>query len=153
MATPGGTILVSADFVARRALTDDELAYLLAHEMAHVLAEHTREFATAARYFMSQGMVRHYADIEQELGDNLAVLLRMSPVSVEQELAADYIGFILGARAGYAPEGMLSLLGKLAAAGAPLLGTHPTDSQRMQQASAMLESARRLAAAARADAR
>lgn len=146
MAMPGGKLLVSADFINRLALTDDELAFLLAHEVAHVLAEHTREFATAARYFVDNGMARSYSDIQHELGENLPVLLRMSAVSAQQELDADYIAYILGARAGFAPEAMLSLLEKLRSGSASLLGTHPADSRRMAQARAMLETARRLAA-------
>lgn len=146
-AMAGGKLLISADSVARLALTDDELAYMIAHEMAHVLAEHPREFATAARYFVDNGLARGYVDIDRELGQNLPVLLRMSVVSVQQELDADYIGFILGAHAGYAPEAMLGLLDKLRTDGPPLLGTHPSVSRRMEQARTMLDSARRLAAA------
>jgi predicted Zn-dependent protease len=146
MAMPGGKLLVSADFIARLGLNDDELAYLLAHEMAHVLSEHTREFATAARYFMDNGLARSYWDIQRELGENLPLLLRMSAISAQQELDADYVGFILGAHAGFAPEAMISLLEKLHTGGISLLGTHPADSRRMQQARDMLETARRLAA-------
>src|SRR5262245_47220152 len=42
-AMAGGKLLVSSDFVSDNAFTDDELAYLVAHEMAHVLAEHRSE--------------------------------------------------------------------------------------------------------------
>jgi predicted Zn-dependent protease len=146
MAMPGGKLLVSADFVARLALTDDELAYLLAHEMAHVLAEHAREFATAARYFADNGLARSYGDIEGELGENLPLLLRMSAISAQQELEADYVGFILGAHAGFAPDAMPGLLEKLRSGSERLLGSHPDDARRMKQARDMLETARRLAA-------
>jgi predicted Zn-dependent protease len=146
MAMPGGKLLVSADFIARLALTDDELAYLLAHEMAHVVAEHSREFATAARYFADNGLARSYADLQAELGENLPLLLRMSAVSAQQELDADYVGFILGAHAGFRPEAMPSLLEKLHSGGTSVLASHPTDARRMKQARDMLEAARRLAA-------
>src|SRR6187431_1744758 len=46
-AMAGGKLLISEEFIATYSFTADELAYVLAHEMAHVLAEHTREFATA----------------------------------------------------------------------------------------------------------
>jgi Zn-dependent protease with chaperone function len=145
-AMAGGKLLVSIDFIAGNALTDDELAYLLAHEMAHVLAEHTREFSTIARFFLGNGLKRGYDDIHQELAENLPVLLRMGPDNVQQELEADYIGMVLGARAGFAPEAMLSLLDKLRTGERPLFGTHPSDAQRMRHARAMLETGRRLAA-------
>jgi predicted Zn-dependent protease len=148
-AMAGGKLLLSADFVRRLALSDDELAYLLAHEMAHVLAQHTREFASAARYFVDNGMARDYADIDHELTENFSVMIRMRPVYVEQELEADYIGFFLGAEAGFRPEAMLSLLGKLGDGGDSVVATHPTEARRLRQARSMLESARRLYARAR----
>jgi len=145
-ALPGGKLLISADFVARHALTDDELGYLLAHEVGHVLAQHARELATVARYFVDNGLAREYSDIQQELDQSLAVTLRMRPVHVQQELEADYIGFVLGAHAGFDPAAMLRLLDKLSAEGQSVLGTHPSHPRRLLQAREMLETARRLVA-------
>jgi len=142
-ALPGGKLLVSADFVARHRLTDAELAYLVSHEIAHVLAEHAREFATAARYFMDNGLARRYWDIQQELDESLPVALRMQPLEEQQELEADYMGFLLGARAGFEPEAMLGLLGKLES-GSGIVRSHPSGQRRIAQARAMLDAARRL---------
>lgn len=148
-AMAGGKLLLSNDFVKRLALDDDELAYLLAHEMAHVLAQHTREFASAARYFVDNGLARNYADIDQELSQNFSLMIRMRPVYVQQELEADHIGFVLGARAGFRPEAMLRLLRKLGNSGNSVVATHPTEARRLRQARTMFESARRLYARAR----
>jgi len=148
-AMAGGKLLVSDDFVALHAFSDDQLAYLVAHEMAHVLAEHTREFATIARFFLGNGLARDYEDIHQELAENLPVHLRMGPDYVQQELEADYIGLVLGARAGFEPQAMIGLLQKLQGGGQSLLETHPGDSLRLQHARAMLETGRRIAASAR----
>ena len=144
-AMAGGKLLVSADFVAALALDDDELAYLLAHEIAHVLAEHTREFITLARSFVGNGLRRDYADIAQQLAEDLPANLRMQPAYVQQELEADYIGFVLGAHAGFAPEAMLRLLDKLRGDSESVLGTHPSDAERVRRARAMLGMARILA--------
>lgn len=144
-AMAGGKLLVSADFVAGLALDDDELAYLLAHEIAHVLAEHTREFATLARCFVGNGLKRDYVDIQRQLGEDLSVNLRMEPAYEQQELEADYMGFVLGAHAGFAPEAMLRLLRKLHTDSESVLGTHPSDAKRLRQARAMLQTARILA--------
>jgi len=143
-AMPGGKLLVSADFVARHQLTDDELAYLLAHEVGHVLAEHMREFATAARYFLDNGLRRDYRDINQELGENLPALLRMQPMLEQQELEADYMGFFLGARAGFRPEAMLSLLRRLGDTGQGVVDTHPKQKERLRRARAMMDADRRV---------
>jgi len=144
-ARPGGKLLVSADYIARLALTDDELGYLIAHEMGHVLAQHTREFAAAARYFVDNGRARGYADIERELGENFGVALRMRPFYVQQELEADRIGFVLGTHAGFTPSAMLGLLAKLDTGERPLIDTHPDSMTRIAQARGMLEAMRRLA--------
>jgi predicted Zn-dependent protease len=140
-AMAGGRLMIGEEFVAKLEPSDDELAFLLAHEMAHVLAEHTREFATAARYFMDNGLHRPYWDIQSELDSNLAVQLRMAFVAEQQELDADRIGFFLGARAGFDPPAMLSLLRKLGPGSSDVLSTHPTQRLRLDQATAMLQAA------------
>lgn len=141
-AMAGGRLMIGEEFVAQLDPSDDELAFLLAHEMAHVLAEHTREFATAARYFMDNGLHRPYWDIQNELDSNLAVQLRMAFVAEQQELDADRIGFFLGARAGFDPPSMLVLLRKLGSGGtSDVLSTHPTQRLRLDQATAMLQAA------------
>jgi predicted Zn-dependent protease len=114
-----------------------------------VLAEHTRAFATAARYFADNGLARDYWDIQHELDESVPLMLRTKSLSAQQELEADHIGFILGAHAGFVPEAMLSLLQKLRSTQGSLLGTHPSDDERARQARATLETARRLAARAR----
>jgi len=143
-AMAGGKLLVSEEFIKTLHPSDAELAYLLAHEMAHVLAEHTREFATTARYFVGMGMKRDYADIQHELDESFGLQLRMAPLYKQQELEADYIGFIIGARSGFEPDAMLSLLQKLHSDAPSMTDPHPSAKRRLQQAQTMLESAERL---------
>ena len=109
-----------------------------------MLAQHTREFVSVARYFVDNGLHRDYSDIENELSQSFPVMLRMHPVYVQQELEADRIGFVLGAQAGFRPGAMISLLKKLGDGGETVLATHPTEAQRLAQARNMLETARRL---------
>jgi Zn-dependent protease with chaperone function len=151
-AMAGGKLLVGEEFVTALAFSDDELAYLLAHEMGHVLAEHTREFATTARFFLGNGRNRDYWDIQNELDESIAENLRMAPLFAQQELEADYIGFVLGARSGFDPEAMPRMLRKLHPATplepelAPAFSFHPAAGDRQQRAQAMLETARRIRA-------
>jgi predicted Zn-dependent protease len=75
------------------------------------------------------------------------VNLRMAPVYAQQELEADYMGIILGARSGYDPEAMLRMLRKLhtrAGSASPLVGLHPIEGERIRRVQAMLQSARRM---------
>lgn len=143
-AMAGGRLLFSEEFIAQLGLSDAELGYLVAHEMVHVLAEHTREYATTARFFVDNGLHREYWDIQRELDESFVVNLRMSHEFERQELDADYYGFILGARAGFNPGAMLSLLRKLGGDEPSMLSRHPGEQRRMQQARTMLESARRI---------
>ena len=145
-AMAGGKLLVGEEFIASIAPSDAELAYLLAHEMAHVIAEHTREFATTARYFVGMGLKRDYADIQHELDESIGLQLRMAPLFQQQELEADYIGFILGARAGFTPTAMLSLLRKLQGGEPSIMDAHPSTQRRLLQAQTMLEAVERLRA-------
>lgn len=143
-AMAGGRLLFGEEFIAQLDLSDAELAYLVAHEMVHVLAEHTREYATTARFFVANGLHREYWDIQRELDESFVVNLRMSHEYERQELDADYYGFILGARAGFNPEAMLSLLRKLGGDEPSMLSRHPGEQRRMRQARTMFESARRI---------
>lgn len=143
-AMAGGRLLFGEEFIEALEPSDDELAFVIAHEMAHVLAQHTREYATTARFFLANGLHREYWDIQRELDESIVVNLRMAHEYQRQELDADYIGFILGARSGYQPEAMLSLLRKLGADDPSFLSRHPEEKQRMRQAQTMLESARRI---------
>ena len=143
-AMAGGRLLVGEEFIIELALSDAELGYMLAHEMAHVLAEHTREFASAARYFVDHGRYRDYQDIQNELSESFAANLRMAQVSAQQEIEADYIGFIIGARSGYDPNAMLSLLAKLNSDSGSSIARHSAHEKRTNQAQSMLEAARRI---------
>lgn len=143
-AMAGGKILVSEDFIAQLNPSDDELGYLLAHEMGHVLAQHTREFATTARFFVGMGLKRDYPDIQQEIDESFSLMIRMAPLYQEQEMGADYIGFILGARSGFKPLAMLSLLHKLDTGSKSMLDTHPDSHRRFLHASSILPAAMRL---------
>jgi len=143
-AMAGGKLLVGEGFIAQIKPTDDELAYLLAHEMAHVIAEHTREFATSARYFVGMGLKRDYSDIQHEIDESFSLQLRMAPLYRQQEMEADYIGFILGSHVGIEPNAMLSLLRKLGGEDRSMMDVHPSNAQRLKQAQAILPAAQRL---------
>ena len=151
-AAAGGRLLVGEEFVLGLDLDDDEAGFMLAHEVAHVLAEHTREFAHAARYFVDNGLRREYWDIQRELDGNLPAQYRMAFIAEQQELEADRIALFLGARAGFHPAAMASLLAKLAPPGAGAgPATHPSHLRRADQAAAAMGAAQILWARALAE--
>jgi len=143
---PGGKVMFYTGIVDRLTLTDDEIAAIMGHEMAHALREHSRErlsrevatqtgIGLAASVFgLSQGQAQ-LAGVAGDLG-----LSR--PHSRTQESEADQIGLELMARAGYNPQAAITLWQKMqrASQGEPpqFLSTHPTSSNRIAQMQALL---------------
>jgi len=95
------------------------------------------------RDFVDNGRDRSYDDIRHELDESLIASLRRSGVYKQQEFEADYIGIILGARAGFYPVAMLSMLRKFDA-GSAGLGLHPGRDERIGRVENMLPMARRV---------
>lgn len=137
---PGGKIMVYSGLIDQLKVTDDELATVIGHEMAHALREHSRErvsramgqeailsLGAAALGVNSQGAV--------ELANQIATVTFQLPHSREQESEADSIGLELMARAGFDPRAAIALWQKMAAAapssGPNFLSSHPSSSQRM----------------------
>src|SRR5262249_3661679 len=145
-AMAGGKLLVGEEFIAELAPTDDELGYMLAHEMGHVIAEHARESATTARFLLGNGRNRDYEDLRGELDESLIANLRLAPLYAQQEFEADYIGFVLGARTGFDPDAMPRMLRKLGGDAGSAFAMHPSDDERVLRAETMLEMAHRIRA-------
>jgi predicted Zn-dependent protease len=136
---PGGKIAVYTGLIERLQPSDDELAAVMGHEIAHALREHGRERVSQAQ---AQGMIigvlgavagvsRGGMDLTQLVVD----LTLNKPNSREHETEADRIGVELAARAGYDPRGAISLwekMGRLGGGQPPeFLSTHPSPSTRI----------------------
>jgi predicted Zn-dependent protease len=143
----GGRMLVNTGILTMVGGSDDELAAILGHEMAHALREHGREKTTLAASrevakIMFRAPLKKYAHpMISALGgqDKIMDLLVTLPHSREAELEADRIGLELMARAGYDPAAALAVWRKMARASiltSPWLSTHPAPGARLQ----MLES-------------
>jgi predicted Zn-dependent protease len=135
---PGGKMAVYSGLIERLKPTDDELAAVLGHEMAHALREHGRERASQA---MAQGLAISVIGIAVGLGEltqDLALLITEltfnRPNSREHEREADRIGVELAARAGFDPRAAVSLWQKMAQADGgrmpQFLSTHPSPEHR-----------------------
>jgi Zn-dependent protease with chaperone function len=142
---PGGKIAFYLGILQTLQLSDDEVAMIMGHEMAHALREHARERMgkqTATRglielgsaVFGLGGLARSAVDI----GGQLLTL----KYGRDDESEADLVGMELAARAGYNPRAGVSLWQKMAAAnkGAPpqFLSTHPSSGTRIQDIEANL---------------
>ncbi|MBM7060154.1 M48 family metallopeptidase [Pseudomonas sp. UL073] len=136
---PGGKIIVYSGLIDKLKLTDDELAAVMGHEIAHALREHGREaMSRAYAQQMGVGIGSALLGIGQggaDLANQVVEYSLTLPNSRGNENEADLIGLELSARAGYNPNAALTLWQKMGQAGgsAPpeLLSTHPSDSTRM----------------------
>ncbi len=136
---PGGKIAVYSGLIERLNATDDEIAAVMGHEIAHALREHGRERASQAQaQGILIGVIGAVAGVPQGTLDltQLAVDLTFNlPNSREHEMEADRIGVELTARAGYDPRGAISLwekMGKLGGGQPPeFLSTHPSHATRI----------------------
>ncbi len=155
---PGGKIMFYSGIIQQLKLSDDEIAVIMGHEIAHALREHSREQvsqAVAAETAIGLGAVL------LGLGDGAANLtgaayqaLIATRFSRSHETEADRIGLELSARAGYDPRAGITLWKKMLAAnqgGRPpeFLSTHPAEDRRIQEIEALLPAVMPLYEAAR----
>lgn len=138
-ATPGGIILLTRGLID--VLTnEDELAFVLAHEVAHVVRRH--HYAVVQR----QKIVERAAQALQATSDSdVAKLSQASGVIYARgldkgaEFEADRLGVEWITRAGYDPAAALGALEKLQRLGGSdpraelMFSTHPSPNERLDQ--------------------
>jgi len=140
----GGKMAIYTGMWDKLKATDDEIAQVMGHEIAHALADHTRErmsiamttavATTAAAIAISSRDSGPGAGLALTGAQLAAVLAIQLPNSRESESEADQIGIELAARAGYDPKAAVTLwekMGKEGSGGPPeFLSTHPTPQNR-----------------------
>lgn len=111
--TPGGYIYVNRG-LAEAVENNDELACVLAHEIGHVAARHiVKRLQTIMGYQILSGLVFGAAGVnaaEFQRAANLTFQMVVSGYSREDELFADRLAVRYAMRAGFNPEGMISVL-------------------------------------------
>ncbi|GAB4057758.1 M48 family metallopeptidase [Uliginosibacterium sediminicola] len=137
---PGGKIAVFTGLIEQLQITDDELAAVIGHEIAHALREHALEreprviAAQAGSFGLLLGGAALGVDVPADLAQSASMAAFMLPNSREQESEADRIGLELAARAGFDPRGAVSLWQKMARLGgeAPpkIFSSHPPSDER-----------------------
>jgi predicted Zn-dependent protease len=139
-AMPGGKIAVYSGLIEKLNVTDNELAAVIGHEIAHALREHSRERASEQAVAGSLiSIASAVAGIGQAGQQGLEFAyqgLLGLPNSRRHEVESDRIGVELAARAGYDPRAAISLWEKMgeASGGEPpkFLSTHPSREDRIQ---------------------
>lgn len=136
---PGGKIAGYTGLIDKLKLSDDELAAVMGHEIAHALREHARE--RASEQMVTGGLISlgssilGVGDLGQQ-GAQYAYMVTMGlPNSRTHETEADRIGVELAARAGYDPRAAITLWQKMAQVGGDepmkFMSTHPSREDRV----------------------
>ena len=153
-AMPGGKVGVYTG-IFKVAKTEDDLAVVVGHEIAHVAAGHGNERASQQLLAAGGAMALQVGlddmdRLDQQMlmvaygaGTTISLIL---PYSRYHESEADEIGLIYAAKAGYDPRAAIGFWERMEAQkkGAALpefLSTHPSDSKRLRKINALMPKA------------
>ena len=139
----GGKMAIYTGMWEKLKATDDEIAQVMGHEIAHALADHTRERMSIAMTTAVATTAAAIAIGSRDSGPGAglaftgaqlaAVLAIQLPNSRNGEAEADQIGIELAARAGFDPKAAVTLwekMGKDGGSPPEFLSTHPSPENR-----------------------
>ena len=159
-ANTGQPVVVVTGSLLGQMRSDDEIAFVLAHEAAHHIAEHLprQQQSQVIGALILGGMVAAAGEvggapvtqdtIRQAM--DLGAFVGGRAYSQDYELEADWLGAFVTARAGYDPEAGAAVFGRpaLSGGGGPvILSTHPASPQRQALVSRAAAEIRRQQAA------
>ena len=141
----GGRMALYTGLVEKIKPTDDELAQVLAHEIAHALAKHTAEKMSVAMASSLGVLAVAVATDNQNIatGASAAALVAITlPNSRTAESEADQIGLELAAKAGYNPHAAVTLWQKMnkesGGSSFDFLSTHPSSGKRIERLDSLI---------------
>ena len=141
---PGGRIGFFTGIINQLKLTDDEMAAIMGHEIAHALREHGRERMaksgiTSVVARGAGGLASAIFGIDPGITNTVTGMIGQGVVlkfSRDEEREADLVGLDISARAGYDPRAGITLWRKMGMLnkGAPpeFMSTHPGGETRIR---------------------
>lgn len=142
---PGGKIVVYEGLLGIVS-SDDELAVVVGHEVAHAVAKHSNErmsqqlMAQYGAAILGQAVSNRSTAVQQlatsvyGIGAQYGVML---PFSRKHESEADYMGLVFMTMAGYNPDVAVGFWQKMSAGGSgsvpEFMSTHPSDATRIAE--------------------
>jgi predicted Zn-dependent protease len=136
----GGKMAIYTGLIEKVHPTDDEIAQVMGHEIAHALANHQAEKMSVAMAtslgVAAVGAASDRPGLAVPAAAAAAALAVTLPNSRTAETEADRIGIELAAKAGYDPRAAVTLwekMGKVGGRNPPqFLSTHPSPANRQQ---------------------
>ena len=145
---PGGRITFYSGIINKLNLTDDEIAAIMGHEIAHAVREHGRERVSQA---MAQNVIANVALAAAGAGSAKSIdaanqimqYVLVLPNSRQNETEADAIGLEIAARGGYDPRAAITLWEKMSKESKgknppEFLSTHPSNENRIKELAALM---------------
>ena len=143
-ALPGGKIVINSGLILK-AQSPEEIAGVIAHEIAHVTKQHgvKQLVQTIGIYLLMQTLLGDIEGIMAIMMQNSGMLLNLK-FSREFELEADDAGYASLKKAGINPQGMISFFRKLEENEKSIIGenngdllslisTHPATAERVER--------------------
>jgi Zn-dependent protease with chaperone function len=145
---PAGKMAIYTGLIQKLNATDDEIAAVMGHEIAHALREHARE--RISRQMGTQaavgivGAIFGVGELGQGIANTVADVTLNLPNSRLHETESDRMGVELAARAGFNPRAAVTLwekMAKVSDGGQPpkWLSTHPPHDERINDLRAYSE--------------
>ena len=137
---PHGKMAIYTGLINKLGASDDEIAAVMGHEIAHALREHSREQMSQAVGTQAAigiaGALFGIGELGQNVAGMVADVTLLKPKSRGMETESDRIGIEIAARAGYNPHAAVTLWQKMEklAGGQPpkWLSTHPPHGDRIR---------------------
>jgi predicted Zn-dependent protease len=158
---PAGKMAIYTGLIQKLNASDDEIAAVMGHEIAHALREHARErisqqMGTQATIGIV-GALLGIGELGQGIAGAVADVTLNLPNSRLHETESDRIGVELAARAGFDPRAAVTLWEKMAKVGGgsqppKWLSTHPPHQDRIDDLRAYSEKVMPLYTAAKSGA-
>ncbi|CAI9117642.1 OLC1v1019080C1 [Oldenlandia corymbosa var. corymbosa] len=150
---PYGRIMISSKYLRNVGLTDAELATVLAHEVAHGLAQHNSGQVVLIAAMLCLALVLTAHGLAQHNSERLVLIAAMlclalvlpvgsvklisqiinaivAFISRRREMEADQRGMMLMATAGYHPRRAVGLFERYGGRESNLMSTHPSGKER-----------------------
>ncbi|MXW39611.1 MAG: M48 family metallopeptidase [Synechococcus sp. SB0668_bin_15] len=146
-AMAGGRMAIFRGLVEKLDLSDDEIAHIMGHEIAHAVANHHAErMSMVLAQNLAVSVVKQNTEQASQaapIANTVATVALTLPNSRSGEEEADKLGMRMATKAGYDPQAAVTLWQKMARHGGArppeFLSTHPDPASRVTALSALVD--------------